>query len=361
MRTFSTVLVLVVGAIPLFADDLWLRSGERVTGIWQGGDGDQVQFLTASRDAKSYDVGVVKAACFTTNVTNERATAYSRTDELVLPSGRTVTGNYQRSTSDTIYFSPAGRQETTYRIADVECLRFQDRQGPAAAATADELQMRNGAVYRGTLIGADARQVRFLTEEGETRSVAVSDVASIRFAVATETASTGVTAGRSVPQGTAVTVRLIDPINASITETGATYAASVDTPVNVNQQEIVPRGADALVQVVEAKEAGRLQGQSMLTLQLHSITLNGRRYTVATEYATVAGQGQTRDTALKTAGLAGLGAIIGGIAGGGTGAAIGAASGAGAGVAVSAMGGGRLELPSETRLEFILAEPLLLN
>lgn len=359
MRIALTVLLLTAGASAGLADDLWLRFGERVTGIWQGGNADAVKFLMASRDAKNYDTGAVKAVCFVGGVANEKATAYSRTDELVLPSGRTVAGSFDRSTTDTIYFAPSGQEAKAYRIADVECLRFQDRQGSGAVAAADEVEMRNGAVYRGTLVSADARQVRFLTEAGETKNLAVNDVAAIRFAVASQTAP--VSAAVNIPQGTPVTVRLIDAIDAGVTETGATYAASIDAPITVDGREIVPQGADALVQVVEAKESGRLQGAAMLTLELHSITVGGKKYEASTDYATVKGKGQTKDTAMKTAGLAGIGAIIGGIAGGGKGAAIGAATGAGAGVAVSAMGKGKLELPSETLLEFILNEPLSLN
>jgi len=54
------------------------------------------------------------------------------------------------------------------------------------------------------------------------------------------------------------------------------------------------------------------------------------------------------------AGGAGLGAIIGGIAGGGKGAAIGALAGGGAGAVVAASGTEHLKLPAETRLQFTL-------
>jgi hypothetical protein len=57
----------------------------------------------------------------------------------------------------------------------------------------------------------------------------------------------------------------------------------------------------------------------------------------------------------------GVGAIIGGIIGGGKGAAIGAGAGAGTGVAVSASRGKKLSIPSESRLDFVLREPLTVN
>ncbi len=58
----------------------------------------------------------------------------------------------------------------------------------------------------------------------------------------------------------------------------------------------------------------------------------------------------------------GLGAIIGGIAGGGKGAAIGALAGAGAGTAGATMTGKRdISIPAETVLSFKLSQPLQLR
>jgi hypothetical protein len=56
-----------------------------------------------------------------------------------------------------------------------------------------------------------------------------------------------------------------------------------------------------------------------------------------------------------------VGAIIGAIAGGGKGAAIGAATGAGAGAAVQAVRGQKIEIPSESMLDFRLAQPLIIE
>jgi uncharacterized protein YcfJ len=59
------------------------------------------------------------------------------------------------------------------------------------------------------------------------------------------------------------------------------------------------------------------------------------------------------------AGGAIVGAVIGGIAGGGKGAGIGAAAGAGAGTGVElATKGQKVKIPSETRLTFVLDNPV---
>ena len=60
-------------------------------------------------------------------------------------------------------------------------------------------------------------------------------------------------------------------------------------------------------------------------------------------------------------GLGAIGAGIGAIAGGGTGAAIGAAAGAGLGALSGQASKSKIQLPSETRMSFILKSPLPLN
>jgi hypothetical protein len=61
-------------------------------------------------------------------------------------------------------------------------------------------------------------------------------------------------------------------------------------------------------------------------------------------------------------GGAGLGAIIGGLAGGGKGAAIGVLAGAGAGTAGAAFTGNKdIVLPAESALSFKLLQPLVLK
>jgi len=235
----------------------------------------------------------------------------------------------------------------------------------AAMAAADTLRLKSGAVIEGTFLGGDARTIRFLGQDGSTKQYTLTDVASIEFGVtpAAPAAAAAPSAApapvrATIPAGTIITVRMIDAIDAQETAVGTLYRCSIDDPIVVGNQTVIPRGADCQVQVARAQTGGRLAGSTELELKLHNVTVGGRAYDVATESAEIKTAGEGRKTAQKAGGGAALGAIIGGIAGGGRGAAIGAAAGGGAGVAVAAAKGPHLQIPSETRLTFRLREEL---
>ena len=101
-----------------------------------------------------------------------------------------------------------------------------------------------------------------------------------------------------------------------------------------------------------------MSGSSKLTLELTDIVINGTAYPLVTSTYELKGKGEGKKTTRKIIGGTGLGAIIGGIAGGGTGAAIGAVAGAAGGTALAASKKGeQLQIPSESLLEFRLAQP----
>ena len=240
----------------------------------------------------------------------------------------------------------------------------------AAPALADELILHNGTVIAGTYIGGDARSVRFLGPDGNVQTYSVGDISGIGFRTPPTPAAPAVPGvhsprqvapaptGVTVPAGTLITVRLIDSIDADLTGVGERFRASIDDPIVVGSQVVVPRYADATVQVMRVEQSGALKGSDEVALKIYDITVNGRSYHVATAYAELQGKGKggktIRDTAIGGVG----GAVIGGILGGKKGAAIGAGAGAGTGVAVAAARGTKLQIPSETRLEFVLRAPL---
>jgi hypothetical protein len=165
--------------------------------------------------------------------------------------------------------------------------------------------------------------------------------------------------GVQVPADTELVVRLIDKVDSDTDHLGQTYRASVDQPVVVNGQTVIPRGADAVAELVDAQKSGKIEGRTVMTVDLKSININGRNYDIATASVSEASSSRGARSAKVIGGTAALGAIIGGIAGGGKGAAIGTVAGAGAGTAAQvATSGQRVKIPSETRLTFRLKNPL---
>ncbi len=242
-------------------------------------------------------------------------------------------------------------------------------------AHADTLRLADGSEIEGTFLGGDSREIRFLTSEGLSRAWSISDVAGVAFTSGQQQAPTVASAAATsrpsspareraseprvtVPVDTAITVRLIDSIDTDRTGVAERFRASIDDPVVVGGNVTIPRGADATVQVMRVDQAGTLAGSDEVAIKLFDITVDGRTYEVAGNYAEVKTDGKGKQTAKTTALTTGIGAVLGGILGGGKGAAIGAGAGAGTGVAVSSARGKRLRVPSETRLEFVLRAPL---
>jgi hypothetical protein len=113
------------------------------------------------------------------------------------------------------------------------------------------------------------------------------------------------------------------------------------------------------LKLVDASSAGKFKGRSELTVSLDSFTYQGRTYQIASSDVQEKGGSRGKRSAEVIGGGAVLGAIIGGLAGGGKGAAIGAGVGAGSGTAVQALTHGqKVKIPSETRLDFTLHDPV---
>ncbi len=163
----------------------------------------------------------------------------------------------------------------------------------------------------------------------------------------------------TVPDGTTISIRMIDPVDSDRNQIGDRFRATLDTPITLNDQVIIPAGADVEGRVAELKTSGHFTGQSQIALELTSVSVNGRRYSVTTNQFSRQGSSRGKNTAAKVGGGAAVGAILGGIIGGGKGAAIGATVGAGAGTGVqAATKGEQIHIKPEQLLSFRLEAPL---
>jgi hypothetical protein len=159
----------------------------------------------------------------------------------------------------------------------------------------------------------------------------------------------------NLPAGTNLVVRMIDPVDSETAHVGQTFAASLDEPVMINGQSVIPRGADVTVKLVDSKESGKLTGKAELTLDLVSVRVDGKMVDINTQTVQRESDSRGQRTAKVAGGTAAVGAIIGAIAGGGKGAAIGAGAGAAAGAGAEVVTKGqKVKIPSETRLTFVL-------
>ncbi|MBI3485013.1 MAG: BON domain-containing protein [Acidobacteria bacterium] len=165
-----------------------------------------------------------------------------------------------------------------------------------------------------------------------------------------------------IPVGTTLAVRMIDSIDSEVNRTGETFRATLDAPVMIEGEEIVPAGTDVSIRLAEAKTAGHMAGRSELRLEVSWFEFQGKRYTVDSSTYEQVGSSRGKNTAAKVGGGAAIGAIIGAIAGGGKGAAIGATVGAGAGAGAQVFTKGQqIKVPSETRIDFRLDQPIVVT
>jgi hypothetical protein len=183
-------------------------------------------------------------------------------------------------------------------------------------------------------------------------------------AVAAVIAATGAFAQVDrVPTGTEIVVRTNEAIDAKHPTDSRIYTGSIERDVrDRNDRVVIPKGTEAELIMRDATD-------TEVTIDLESVTMNGRRYIVDSQSEIVTGDQSRRDglgtnkrTGKYVGGGAVVGSIIGAIIGGGKGAAIGAATGAGAGaVGQTATRGGRVRLPSESVLTFRLDRPLVVG
>src|SRR5581483_7026772 len=165
-------------------------------------------------------------------------------------------------------------------------------------APADTLTLRTGRQIQGTYLGGSAREIK-IDVGNDIQTINLNDIARIDFsAPAPETfrprtsqnnvlrpeiANAFPSAPVELPAGTDVVVRMIDGVDSEANRVGQTFAASLDEPVLLNGKTVIPRGADAVVKLVDARESGKIAGRTELTLDLISVRINGKMIDVNSE------------------------------------------------------------------------------
>jgi hypothetical protein len=244
------------------------------------------------------------------------------------------------------------------------------------AAWGATLQLKNGRMIQGEYMGGTAATVNFLVN-GQLLSYPVSDIMLIDLtqgnaATVAPSATTSSAAESApppadsampsnkvtVPAGTRLYVRMIDSIDTSQNRVGDKFQASLEQPLVVGDRILAPKDALVYGQIAESRQAGRYAGRSELRLELTGIEVNGQVVPISTGAYDLAGKSRGKQTAERTGIGAGAGALLGALIGGGKGALAGAAIGGGGATAIQVMTHGQqLHIPSETELEFTVAQP----
>ena len=264
-------------------------------------------------------------------------------DTLVLRNGEKISGYFEGGSPRVIKFRTSDGVVKDYDLLSVQQIQFGDEKTASSPNSSNATtSSSNAATSRSATSGTDPRLL-----PGNER---VTKPAS------TNAANTGWT----IPTSSKIVIRMIDSVNSETNKLGDTFVAVLDEPISQGGIEVIPRGADVRGRIAKIDDAGRLKGSAQLGLELTQIIVNGIPYSVTTSEYNEVGEGRGKETA-KRAGIgAGIGAAIGAIAGGGKGAAIGAGVGGGGATAIQVLTKGeKLNIPSETKLEFTLRSPLV--
>jgi hypothetical protein len=176
-----------------------------------------------------------------------------------------------------------------------------------------------------------------------------------------DNAPTAARAELEIPKGASLSVRLDEAVNTRRNRPGDIFRATLERPVLVEGETVIPAGAQFTGRVATADESGRLKGRAVLAVKLESFRLKGKEYQIDTSEVVRQSEAHKKRNIEFIAGGSGLGAAIGAIAGGGKGAAIGALAGGAAGTGTAAATGKmNVGLPAESLLTFSLQAPVRL-
>ena len=163
---------------------------------------------------------------------------------------------------------------------------------------------------------------------------------------------------QTVEAGARIDIRTNQTINTKNASSRVFDATVAQDVVGTDGRVVIPRGSPAELVVIRT-------GKNNLTVDLQSVTVNGRQYAVDTneiDRGSKAGVGANSRTAKYVGGGAVLGTVLGAIAGGGKGAAIGALAGGAAGAGTQILTKGRaVKIPAESVLTFRLEQPMTVS
>src|ERR1035441_52594 len=180
----------------------------------------------------------------------------------------------------------------------------------AIAARADSLELKNGSLIKGKFVGGTQTSISFQVGSS-VQSYDVADVRSLRFDSDAQGGSPSVPSKRrsvpssiekeenevaessssvTIPAGTRISVRTIDSIDSTRNRVGYRFQASLEEPLSVDGNVVVPKGADVYGRLEGSKETGTFTGRSELKLELTGIVVHGQTVPLVTGEYEVSGK-----------------------------------------------------------------------
>jgi len=181
--------------------------------------------------------------------------------------------------------------------------------------------------------------------------------------------------GMTVPEGTALKVKLATTISTFSSKVGDRFQGKVTEPVVVDGKTVIPVGATIEGRVTKLDEPRRIKGKPTIALfPEHLVMTDGQRFmlnavlvdtdirgTDVNEEGQFKGAGHERRDQIEVGGGAAGGMLMGGLIGGGPGVLIGGAIGASAATTHWLVQRRSAVLPSGTQLVLELSRPMTMS
>jgi hypothetical protein len=173
--------------------------------------------------------------------------------------------------------------------------------------------------------------------------------------VAGQATSNGSGTTATIPAGTRMMVRMVDPVDSERNQANDRFRGSLDANLMADNVVVAPKGTTVFGRLITAESAGRSGGQ--LEIDLTDIVINGQTYSLTT--SSKQAQGETNSGGTGTGAKAGgaVGAVASGVGGAIRGAATGAVAGRASGGSTT---GEKVSVPAGALVEFTLRNPVSL-
>jgi hypothetical protein len=223
----------------------------------------------------------------------------------------------------------------------------------AGAAIADTLELADGTLLEGDLVGSSNGIIMFNTgdsieayPESEVVGIYLSDGVATRQQEQQQQPST-----ITVPAGTRLVIRMSETLDSKRHSSGHRFRGQLESALVVNGVTVARRGTTVYGRILSSKQAGRLAGSSDMTVEFTDLLVDDQMHAMRTQGLKAQGGNEAGRTAGRTA----RAAALGGLYGGSSSAKKGAKVGLGASIITS---GSSINIPAGTLVETNLADAI---